>query len=146
MAQTILGAAEEVFGLRRSGDERGWDEVIPAIRNLTMRGAPMSDAAGLDHNKALVRKIVEEMFNRGNLEVAPEIFAADFVDRGHERRARGCRRGASDCRATHNAADRPGRTSISAARDARTLARAARGRGAKIDAGRTDGRNRPDEG
>jgi predicted SnoaL-like aldol condensation-catalyzing enzyme len=44
----------------------------------------MSEAARLDHNKALVRKIVEEMFNRGNLEVASEIFAADFVDRGHE--------------------------------------------------------------
>jgi steroid delta-isomerase-like uncharacterized protein len=37
-----------------------------------------------ERNKALVRKIVEEMFNRGNLGVASEIFAADFVDRGHE--------------------------------------------------------------
>ncbi|HEV2985229.1 MAG TPA: ester cyclase [Vicinamibacterales bacterium] len=44
----------------------------------------MTDAAGLDHNKTLVRKIVDEMFNRGNLEVASEIFAAEFVDRGHE--------------------------------------------------------------
>ena len=44
----------------------------------------MSDATGIDHNKALVRKIVEEMFNRGNLEVASEIFGVDFVDRGHE--------------------------------------------------------------
>jgi hypothetical protein len=41
----------------------------------------MSDAAGLDHNRALVRRIVDEMFNRGNLEVAREIFAVDFVDR-----------------------------------------------------------------
>jgi steroid delta-isomerase-like uncharacterized protein len=44
----------------------------------------MSDATGIDHNKTLVRKIVEEMFNRGNLEVASEIFGVDFVDRGHE--------------------------------------------------------------
>ena len=28
--------------------------------------------------------ILEEMFNRGSLEVAAEIFAADFVDRRHE--------------------------------------------------------------
>jgi steroid delta-isomerase-like uncharacterized protein len=44
----------------------------------------MANVASTDHNKALVRRIVDEMFNRGNLEVAPEIFAADFVDRGHE--------------------------------------------------------------
>jgi steroid delta-isomerase-like uncharacterized protein len=45
----------------------------------------MANVASTEHNKVLVRRIVEEMFNRGNLEVAPEIFAADFVDRGHER-------------------------------------------------------------
>ena len=44
----------------------------------------MANFASTDHDKALVRRIVEEMFNRGNLEVAPEIFAADFADRGHE--------------------------------------------------------------
>jgi steroid delta-isomerase-like uncharacterized protein len=44
----------------------------------------MADVASTDHNKALVRRIVEEMFNHGNLEVAHEIFAADFVDRGHQ--------------------------------------------------------------
>ena len=43
----------------------------------------MADAAAFDRHKVLVRKIVEEMFNRGNLDVASEIFAADFVDRGH---------------------------------------------------------------
>jgi len=42
----------------------------------------MADVASTDRNKALVRRIVEEMFNRGNLEVAPQIFAADFVNRG----------------------------------------------------------------
>ena len=43
----------------------------------------MANMADTERNKALVRKIVEEMFNRGNLDVAPEIFAAKFVDRGH---------------------------------------------------------------
>jgi steroid delta-isomerase-like uncharacterized protein len=44
----------------------------------------MGNVASSEHNKALVRQIVEEMFNRGNLDVAAKIFAADFVDRGHE--------------------------------------------------------------
>ncbi len=44
----------------------------------------MAEVAGAERNKMLVRKIVEEMFNLGNLDVAPEIFAADFVDRGHQ--------------------------------------------------------------
>lgn len=39
---------------------------------------------GTEHNKSLVRKIVDEMFNLGNLDVASEIFAPEFVDRGHE--------------------------------------------------------------
>jgi len=43
----------------------------------------MADAARNDHHKRLVRMIVEEMFNRGNLAVAREIFSPDFVDRGH---------------------------------------------------------------
>jgi steroid delta-isomerase-like uncharacterized protein len=38
----------------------------------------------LEHNKALVRRIVDEMFNAGRLEVSAEIFGRDFVDRGHE--------------------------------------------------------------
>jgi steroid delta-isomerase-like uncharacterized protein len=44
----------------------------------------MANSADLENNKLLVRKIVEEMFNRGNLGIATEIFAADFVDRGHQ--------------------------------------------------------------
>jgi hypothetical protein len=44
----------------------------------------MANIADAERNKTLVRKIVEEMFNRGNLDVAPEIFATEFVDRGHE--------------------------------------------------------------
>jgi steroid delta-isomerase-like uncharacterized protein len=45
----------------------------------------VTDVTGIEHNKKLVRRIVEDMFNMGRLEVAPEIFAPDFVDRGHER-------------------------------------------------------------
>jgi steroid delta-isomerase-like uncharacterized protein len=43
----------------------------------------MTSAAGNEHNKEPVRRIVEELFNRGKLEVAAEIFGLDFVDRGH---------------------------------------------------------------
>jgi steroid delta-isomerase-like uncharacterized protein len=38
---------------------------------------------GTQHRKQLVRMIVDEMFNKGRLDVSPEIFAPDFVDRGH---------------------------------------------------------------
>jgi len=38
----------------------------------------------LERNKRLVREIVEEMFNKGNVGIAIEIFGPDFVDRGHE--------------------------------------------------------------
>ena len=44
----------------------------------------MTDDRELEHNKVLVRRIVEDMFNRGRLDVASEIFHANFVDRGHE--------------------------------------------------------------
>ena len=44
----------------------------------------MASVTGIERNKQLVRKIVEDMFNQGRLDVASEIFAPDFVDRGHE--------------------------------------------------------------
>jgi steroid delta-isomerase-like uncharacterized protein len=44
--------------------------------------APSTSAAG--HNKDVVRRIVDEMFNEGRLDVSPEIFGPSFVDRGHE--------------------------------------------------------------
>jgi len=49
---------------------------------------------GQERNKQLVRRIVEEMFNMGRLDVATEIFASDFVDRGHE--AMGDKQGGPD--------------------------------------------------
>jgi steroid delta-isomerase-like uncharacterized protein len=45
-------------------------------------GMPTGTATN-EHNKELVRRIVEEMFNMGKLNVAAEIFAPEFVDRGH---------------------------------------------------------------
>jgi hypothetical protein len=45
----------------------------------------MGNVASSEHNKVLARQIVEEMFNRGTLDIASEIFAADFVDRGMDR-------------------------------------------------------------
>jgi steroid delta-isomerase-like uncharacterized protein len=44
----------------------------------------MADVGSIERNKKLVRRIVDEMFNQGRLEVAAEIFAPDFVDRGHQ--------------------------------------------------------------
>jgi len=35
-----------------------------------------------EHNKALVRRFTEEVYNRGNLDVADELLAPDFVDHG----------------------------------------------------------------
>jgi predicted ester cyclase len=37
-----------------------------------------------EHNKQLVRRIVDDMFNEGRLDVSPEIFGPSFLDRGHE--------------------------------------------------------------
>ena len=39
----------------------------------------MTSAVGPEHNKQLVRKIVEEMFNKGSLDVAPEIIPLHTV-------------------------------------------------------------------
>jgi steroid delta-isomerase-like uncharacterized protein len=44
----------------------------------------VTDITRDEHNKLLVRRIVDEMFNNGKLEVAPEIFAPEFIDHGHE--------------------------------------------------------------
>ena len=33
-----------------------------------------------EEHKAIVRRIIEEFFNTGNLEVVDEIFATDYVD------------------------------------------------------------------
>ena len=54
------------------------------IRITDLKETGMASGAGLEHNKQLVHRIAEEMFNKGKLDVAPEIFAPDFVDRGHE--------------------------------------------------------------
>jgi len=34
-----------------------------------------------EQNKALVRQLVEEIFNRGNMSIVDEVFAPDFVER-----------------------------------------------------------------
>ena len=44
----------------------------------------MVDIKGYEQNKLLVHRIVDEMFNRGRLDVAAEIFAPEFIDHGHE--------------------------------------------------------------
>jgi steroid delta-isomerase-like uncharacterized protein len=44
----------------------------------------MTDIAALEKHKESVRRIVDDMFNEGRLDVSPEIFGPTFVDRGHE--------------------------------------------------------------
>jgi predicted SnoaL-like aldol condensation-catalyzing enzyme len=34
-----------------------------------------------EENKALARRVLEEMFNKGNLDLADEVLAPDYVDR-----------------------------------------------------------------
>ena len=38
------------------------------------------DPMSAEENKALARRVLEEIFNKGNLEVADELIAADYVD------------------------------------------------------------------
>ncbi len=33
-----------------------------------------------EENKALARRVLEEMFNKGNLDIADELIASDYVD------------------------------------------------------------------
>ena len=47
----------------------------------------MADTTKYEQHKDLVRRIVDDMFNVGKVQVAAEIFAPDFVDRGHETQA-----------------------------------------------------------
>ena len=44
----------------------------------------MTELANHERHKVLVRRIVDEMFNLGRLDVASEIFGPEFMDRGHE--------------------------------------------------------------
>jgi predicted ester cyclase len=37
----------------------------------------------VDHNKALVCRVIEEVWNKGDLSVIPEVYAADFVSHQH---------------------------------------------------------------
>ncbi len=61
------------------------------------KGSPPGEARGrssavsAEDNKALARRLIEEMFNRGNLEAADELFAPDYVnhDPGSPERIRG---------------------------------------------------------
>lgn len=44
----------------------------------------MVDIKGYEDNKLLVHRIVDDMFNRGMLDAAAEIFGPEFIDHGHE--------------------------------------------------------------
>lgn len=46
---------------------------------LSMPGEA-ANSLSVEENKAVVRRVIEEMFNKGNLDVADELIATDYVD------------------------------------------------------------------
>ena len=50
-------------------------------------GDRMAQTTKYEQHKDLVRRIVDDMFNVGKVPVAAEIFAPNFIERGHETQA-----------------------------------------------------------
>jgi hypothetical protein len=46
---------------------------------------PLAAASEQDRNKAVARRVFDEIFNQGRFEVADEIYAPDFVNHGLKR-------------------------------------------------------------
>ena len=49
------------------------------VLGLVCPGCGPSSTAQLEENKALVRRVIEEVWNQGKLDVAGEIFATDYI-------------------------------------------------------------------
>ncbi len=49
------------------------------VLGLVCPGCRPSSTAQLEENKALVRRVIEEVWNQGKLDVAGEIFATDYI-------------------------------------------------------------------
>ena len=49
------------------------------VLGLVCPGCRSSSTAQLEENKALVRRVIEEVWNQGKLDVAEEIFATDYI-------------------------------------------------------------------
>jgi steroid delta-isomerase-like uncharacterized protein len=47
--------------------------------------SPLAAASEQDRNKAVARRVFDEIFNQGKFEVADEIYAPDFVNHGYKR-------------------------------------------------------------
>ena len=60
------------------GEEEGPWSKFELLGGGNSRERRMIVSAG--ENKALARRVIEEMFNRGNLGVADELLAPDYVD------------------------------------------------------------------
>lgn len=52
---------------------------ILALASLVISGCGSLIDTALERNKALIRRMNEEIWNKGNLEMVDEIFSADFV-------------------------------------------------------------------
>jgi hypothetical protein len=49
-------------------------------KNASSQGGDASVSEAQENNKALVRRFVEEVYNRGNLDAVDELLAPDYVD------------------------------------------------------------------
>ena len=56
-----------------------------AIQEAPENRAPLAAASEQDRNKAVARRVFDEIFNQGKFEVADEIYAPDFVNHGYKR-------------------------------------------------------------
>ena len=63
--------------------------LAPALAAIASTPAPpvTTSASQLEINKAVARRVFEEIFNRGKFQVADEIYARDFVNHGLHRDA-----------------------------------------------------------
>ena len=52
---------------------------LMTVTSLIFIGCALTQDATLEGNKALIRRMNEEVWNKGNLEIVDEIFSVDFV-------------------------------------------------------------------
>jgi predicted ester cyclase len=77
----LLQQKPKVVSQREEGMVKGIKPVVVAVAMASLVGAGCGThpEATLEGNKALVRRVFDEVWNKGNLEIIEELFSADFV-------------------------------------------------------------------